>query len=147
MTPNICHFKWNHCMLVITIKALLWMHLVDDHLVPSHGILHIYVTFYNSYNIRVYIDVANWFMYHPFHIPIFIFFNLPLFYAYKRKHWLVCRTHNKREISYIFLEELVSHIAFSLSYLVIFFDFTTRYQHEALANCCVLLIFNIKSHL
>jgi hypothetical protein len=39
------------------------------------------------------------------------------------------------------------YIAFFLSYPVIFFDFTTRYQQEALANCCVLLIFNIKSHL
>jgi hypothetical protein len=41
------------------------------------------------------------------------------------EHWLVCKTHNKREISYIVLEELVSHIAFFLSYPVIFFDFTT----------------------
>jgi hypothetical protein len=63
-------------------------------------------------------------MYHLFHIPLFIFLNLQLFYAYKREHWLVCKKHKKREISYIVLEELVSHIAFSLSYLVIFFDFT-----------------------
>jgi hypothetical protein len=42
-------------------------------------------------------------------------------------------THNNREESYIVPEELVSHIA--ISFLVIFFDFTTRYQHEALASC------------
>jgi hypothetical protein len=59
---------------------------------------------------------------------------------------VVCKTHNNREESYIVPEELVLHIAISLSCLVIFFDFTTRYQHEALANCYVLLIFNIKSY-
>jgi hypothetical protein len=59
---------------------------------------------------------------------------------------VVCKTHNNREESYLVPEELVSHIAISLSYFVIFFDFTIRYQHEALANCCVLLIFNIKSY-
>jgi len=54
--------------------------------------------------------------------------------------------HNNREESYIVSEELVSHIAISLYCFIIFFDFTTRYQHEALASCCVLLIFNIKSY-
>jgi hypothetical protein len=59
---------------------------------------------------------------------------------------VVCKTHNNREESYLVPEELVSHIIISLSYFVIFFDFTIRYQHEALPNCCVLLIFNIKSY-
>jgi hypothetical protein len=30
-----------------------FMYLVDDHLVPSLGILHIHVIFWNSYNIHV----------------------------------------------------------------------------------------------
>jgi hypothetical protein len=40
---------------------------------------------------------------------------------------VVCKTHNNREESYLIPEELVSHIAISLSCLVIFFDFTTIY--------------------
>jgi hypothetical protein len=60
---------------------------------------------------------------------------------------LYVRTHNNREESYRVPEELVSHITISLSCIVIFFDFTTCYQHDALASCCVLLIFNIKSYL
>jgi hypothetical protein len=39
---------------------------------------------------------------------------------------IVCKTHNNREESYLVPEELVSHIAISLSCLVIFFDFTTE---------------------
>jgi hypothetical protein len=62
------------------------------------------------------------------------------------EHWVVCKIHNKREESYVVPEELVSHIAISLYCLIIFFDFTTRYQHEALVHCCVLLIFNIKNY-
>jgi hypothetical protein len=54
--------------------------------------------------------------------------------------------HNNREESYTVPEELVSHITISLYFLVIFFYFTTRYQHKTLASCCVLLIFNIKSY-
>jgi hypothetical protein len=44
-------------------------------------------------------------------------------------------------------QELVPHITIFLSSLVIFFDFTTHFQHKALASCCVILIFNIKSYL
>jgi hypothetical protein len=57
---------------------------------------------------------------------------------------LYVKTYNNREEPYIVPEELVSHIAISLSCLVILLDFTTRYQHEALASCCVFMIFNIK---
>jgi hypothetical protein len=41
---------------------------------------------------------------------------------------VVCKTHNKREISYIVPEELVLHVTISLSCLVIFFDFTTVFE-------------------
>jgi hypothetical protein len=85
-------------------------------------------------------------MYHPFIFPFS--YSLASHYdsmSIKGSIGLFVR-HNNREESYLVPEELVSHIAISISCLVIFFDFTTRYQHEALVNCCVLLIFNIKSH-
>jgi hypothetical protein len=44
------------------------------------------------------------------------------------------------------IEELDLHIPISLFCIVILFDFTTPYQYEALADYCVLLIFNIKSY-
>jgi hypothetical protein len=54
----------------------------------------------------------------------FLFLNLPLwFYVYKREYWVVYKSHNYREESYIVSEELVSHITISLSCLVIFFFF------------------------
>jgi hypothetical protein len=37
------------------------------------------------------------------------------------EHWVVCKIHNNREEPYLIPEELVSHIAISLSCLVIFF--------------------------
>jgi hypothetical protein len=45
----------------------------------------------------------------------------------KRSVEFYVKRHNNREESYIVPEELVSHIAISLSYLVILLDFTTRY--------------------
>ena len=101
-----------------------FMHLVDDHLVPSLGILHIHVIFWNSYNIHVIDWCSLLIMYYPF-----IFLNFPLwFHGYKREHWIVCKTHNNREELYIVFEELASHIAIPLSYLIIFFHFTTLSQ-------------------
>ena len=74
------------------------MYLVDDHLIPSLGILHIHVIFWNSYNIRILhwcnilIGVLS------FYISPFIFLSLQLwFYVYKKEHWVVCKTHNNRE--------------------------------------------------